>query len=77
MTPDPGPKDWNLDYHYASGIFRGWLCNRCNAGIGMLQDDPERLEKAAAYLRARNPKSNQKADLSKDGTAVGGKPRTE
>src|ERR1035437_2044813 len=30
---------------------RGLLCNRCNVGIGMLLESPERCETAAAYLR--------------------------
>jgi Recombination endonuclease VII len=31
--------------------FRGLLCKRCNSGLGMLKDDIETIEKAAAYLR--------------------------
>ena len=29
---------------------RGLLCTPCNAGLGMLKDDPQRLEKAIEYL---------------------------
>lgn len=30
---------------------RGLLCGGCNVAAGMVKDDPERLEKIAAYLR--------------------------
>lgn len=32
---------------------RGLLCQRCNAGIGMLKDDPDIVISAASYLLAR------------------------
>lgn len=51
---DSGKNDWNFDHNHVTGAFRGWLCSRCNGSIGMLKDDPDLLDKAAAYLRTRN-----------------------
>lgn len=42
----------NIDHDYETGRARGVLCNRCNRGLGFYLDNPELLEKAAAYLRA-------------------------
>src|SRR5262249_17938069 len=36
---------------YYKGKFRGWLCNRCNRGIGLLGDTAEGVEKALTYLQ--------------------------
>lgn len=42
------------DHDHKTGRFRGLLCYRCNRGIGLLGDDPELMEKAAAYVRERS-----------------------
>jgi Recombination endonuclease VII len=41
----------HLDHDHITGDFRGWLCNRCNLGIGQLGDCIEGLEKGIAYLK--------------------------
>jgi hypothetical protein len=46
----PGKKALSLDHCHASNEFRGWLCDRCNAGIGMLGDDIKGLMNAVRYL---------------------------
>ena len=40
----------NLDHDHQTGKFRGWLCRRCNVGIGCLDDSIEGVLRAAAYL---------------------------
>jgi hypothetical protein len=39
-----------LDHCHITGIFRGWLCDLCNRGIGMLGDLPVGAHAAVNYL---------------------------
>lgn len=38
------------DHDHVSGRFRGLICARCNQGLGLYHDNPERLIAAANYL---------------------------
>ena len=38
------------DHDHETGEFRGWLCYKCNTGIGKLGDNLEGVLKAVQYL---------------------------
>ena len=40
-----------LDHCHETNVFRGWLCQSCNIGIGKLKDSVEMLERAIKYLK--------------------------
>lgn len=44
-----------LDHCHQSGKFRGWLCHRCNVGLGHFSDDAALLRRAADYLSRGEP----------------------
>lgn len=39
-----------VDHDHATGEVRGLLCKRCNMAIGLLDDDPHIVTRAALYL---------------------------
>lgn len=41
---------WVVDHDHLNDIFRGYLCHNCNRGIGMFNDDIERMYRAIKYL---------------------------
>lgn len=41
---------WVVDHDHDSDKFRGHLCHNCNRGLGVFQDDKERLQRAIKYL---------------------------
>jgi hypothetical protein len=54
-----GPKrrlvELYFDYDHETGAFRGWLCNSCNRGIGLLRDTVSGVQMALDYLRREYP----------------------
>ena len=44
------PKRLAVDHNHNTGKVRGLLCSNCNRAIGLLQDNPGLLRKAADYL---------------------------
>jgi hypothetical protein len=48
---EPDGRKLSIDHDHTTGIVRGILCYSCNRALGLFYDIPERLEKAAKYLR--------------------------
>lgn len=40
------------DHDHGTKRFRGWICTRCNTGLGYFRDDVEALRAAIGYLVA-------------------------
>ena len=64
------PHKWVLDHDHSDDSFRGWICDKCNTGLGKLGDNREGVIKAVNYLiLARNRKQHehlQKVDKSSE-----------
>jgi len=41
----------HIDHCHSTGVVRGILCSRCNQAIGLLDEDQQRMQKAANYLK--------------------------
>lgn len=50
-TNPKSPASICVDHDHETGKLRALLCIACNTGLGHFYDSPERLEKAALYLR--------------------------
>ena len=44
-------KTWAVDHCHTTGKVRGYLCHTCNAGMGLLKDNINFLEKSIEWLR--------------------------
>lgn len=56
-------KKANLDHCHASGVNRGWLCTKCNLGLGMFRDSPTLLRRAVEYIVAGRSKVRDRENV--------------
>lgn len=56
-----------FDHCHSTGLFRGWICMRCNSGLGHFFDDPLSLLRAVEYLQREleRPKLTANVDLER------------
>ena len=60
-TPPPGScpicsthtEVWILDHCHTTDSFRGYICDRCNRGLGCFGDDSEIVQRALTYLSTK------------------------
>jgi hypothetical protein len=49
-SKEPSGKRFHIDHDHTTGIIRGLLCSKCNMGIGIFDENIERLRSAISYL---------------------------
>lgn len=44
-------EELNIDHNHKTNVIRGLLCDKCNWGLGMLDENPDYFIKAIEYIR--------------------------
>jgi hypothetical protein len=53
-TPFKSTKLMSLDHDHKTGRVRQLLCSKCNTALGLLNEDPQRFNRAVQYLNKWN-----------------------
>lgn len=46
-----GSQRISFDHDSSTGVFRGWLCIKCNTALGLVNEDIDLLQRMIDYLR--------------------------
>lgn len=57
--PECTQKNLPIDHNHTTGKTRELVCSRCNIAIGMIDDDPVKAQKMAAYLTKHSQKKKK------------------
>ena len=52
-------QNWVLDHCHDTNTFRGWVCHKCNTGLGGFSDDLTIIERAVIYLKKHKERINE------------------
>ena len=54
-TEPPGGRGntYHVDHDHETGKVRGLLCSNCNRALGLLRENPDRIDGLARYIRER------------------------
>ena len=55
-------QNWVLDHCHDTNTFRGWVCHKCNTGLGGFSDDLTIIERAVIYLKKHKERINETND---------------
>ena len=59
-------KSWVLDHCHDTNTFRGWICHKCNTGLGGFSDSLTILKKAVIYLTKHREKLDESNDCRRE-----------